>query len=134
MVNTTNSKTKDETRKSQKLCLRAEWHYHEAAGIHAHVDNRRPLTAQACQCKLKGCTGAGAQTNMHWPKCLTKHCRVRAHNNFADPQRTQTLFNVVNSIKLHLTALILMYKVLLKQSVCSIDLNILQNKNRLDNF
>ena len=29
---------------------------------------------------------------------------VRAHNNFAVRQRTQTLFNVVNSIKLHLTA------------------------------
>lgn len=35
----------------------------KASGIHAHVDNRRPLTAQACQCKLKGCTGAGAQMN-----------------------------------------------------------------------
>lgn len=28
-----------------------------------HVDNRKPLTAQAYQCKLNACTGAGARTN-----------------------------------------------------------------------
>lgn len=64
MVNATNSKTKDETRKSQKLCLRAEWHYHEAAGIHAHVDNRRPLNG----------TGLPMQAQrIHWCRCTNEH-------------------------------------------------------------
>ena len=35
----------------------------QTRGIHAHVDNRRPLTTQAYQCYLNACTGTGAQTN-----------------------------------------------------------------------
>ena len=43
---------------------------------------------------------------MHWRKCLTRHAwaLARVLNNSADPGGTQALF-VVNSTKLHLTAL-----------------------------
>jgi len=45
---------------TQRLCWNAEWCYNKYEGS---TDNRRPLTVQAYQCKLKACTGASARTN-----------------------------------------------------------------------
>ena len=78
-----------------------------ARGIQVQVANRRSPMAHAHQCKLKACTGLGAQTpigkctGMH--KCLAKPCwhewmltpvcaLVCMHKNSADaPPGTQTL-------------------------------------------
>ena len=42
---------------TQKLCSNVEWRYNKQD---AHVDNKRPLTAQAYQRWLHACTAAGA--------------------------------------------------------------------------
>ena len=78
-------------------------------GIHAHVDNRGPLTAQALQHLLKAGTDAGARTNTakhkrrqttdrstnasasqnttgHEGMLTWENALARVRNNFTDPQ------------------------------------------------
>ena len=48
---------------TQKLCSNTRNPRAPTQGIHVHVDNRRPLTAQAYKCRLQASTGPDARTN-----------------------------------------------------------------------
>ena len=110
-----------------------------------HVDNRKPLTAQAYQCKLNACTGAGARTNKAKGKGAQtpSGCTgTSASQNTAGHKGTLTILLtlkgtqmlfVVNFVKLHLTSfnkfpgfsckqLMKFFKVSLKDHALALDL------------